>query len=178
MPEPLNPDNIIEAQVIRAQLDREAELQRAQRAEEELRVQRATQIQPPGHSIWRMEESPTRLNEVIDHPDFKYACEWLCISPDFVRDNRSHSWWRNLQNDLPRDRIRCHRNWRVDGKIVPSDVGAATDVLVIYGTFIASESDRIMAPHLIIGTTYTWEWRLDSSRHPSLVLDYTLESLG
>jgi hypothetical protein len=120
---------------------------------------------------------PTRYNELIDHPDFKLACEWLCISPDNVRDGLYHSWNRNLQNDQPRDRIRLHKNWKIDGEIVPADWNSAVRSLVLFGTFFASESDLLMNPSLILGTAYTWELNFDQHMKIRLLVDYKLESL-
>lgn len=166
-----NADNIREELYINGleamRREREAELQRAQQEESN----RLNMIQPVGHDTMPP-ESPTKYNEVIDHPDFKYACEWLCIEQCYVRSGISHTWCRNF-----RDGIRVHRNWKVDGKIIPSDTESGQNVLVIYGNFIASSTDRIMLPRLYEGTEYTWEWRLDSSRNPSLVIDYALESM-
>ena len=118
----------------------------------------------------------TLYNELIDNPDLKLACEWLCISSDIIRDNNNHTWNRNLQNDHPRDRIRLHKKWNIDGKIVPADWNPIINTLVLFGTFVASESDLLMNPSLILGTEYTWELNFDQHMNIRLLVDYKLES--
>jgi hypothetical protein len=119
----------------------------------------------------------SRYNELIDHPDFKRACEWLCIYPENVRTYLPHSWNRNLQNDKPRDRIRSHQNWKIDGRIVPADWDPAIQTLVLFGNFIASTSDLQMNPSLTLNREYTWELNFDQHMNIRLLIDYRLETI-